>query len=141
MSLMNLMKQQLRGKGLTEYVLRSGKALHVNQEVFQSLVETGEVDLYGTDSLDWIGVPLKIGDNTIGVLVVQSYNENIRLGERDLNVLIYVSDQIALAIERTRTHNLLKSREERYRLLFDKAADLIAIVDPQWKSIRYKQFV
>lgn len=123
------------GRGLTEYVLRSGKPLHVNQEIFKSLVDAGEVDLVGTDSLDWIGVPLKIGDNTIGVLVVQSYNENIRLGERDLNVLIYVSDQIALAIERTRTHNLLKNSEERYRLLFDKAADLIAIVDPNGKVL------
>jgi len=123
------------GRGLTEYVLRTGKPLHVNQEIFKNLVDTGEVDLYGTDSLDWIGVPLRIGDNTIGVLVVQSYNESIRLGERDLNVLIYVSDQIALAIERTRTHNLLKSREERYRLLFDKAADLIAIIDPNGKVL------
>lgn len=123
------------GRGLTEYVLRSGKPLHVDQEIFKSLVEAGEVDLYGTDSLDWIGVPLKIGDNTIGVLVVQSYNENIRLDERDLNVLIYVSDQIALAIERTRTHNLLKSSEERFRLLFDKAADLIIIINPQGKVL------
>jgi PAS domain S-box-containing protein len=118
-------------RGLTEYVLRTGEPLHVNPEIFKKLVEDGEVDLYGTDSLDWIGVPLKIADNTIGVLVVQSYSEKIRLGVRDLNVLIYVSDQIALAIERTRTHNLLKRREERYRLLFDKAADLIAIIDPQ----------
>jgi PAS domain S-box-containing protein len=123
------------GRGLTEYVLRTGKPLHVDQEIFKGLVDAGEVDLYGTDSLDWIGVPLKIGENTIGVLVVQSYSENIRLGKRDLNVLIYVSDQIALAIERTRTHSLLKIREERYRLLFDKAADLIAIVDPQGKVL------
>lgn len=123
------------GRGLTEYVLRTGKPLHVDQEIFKVLVDKGEVDLYGTDSLDWIGVPLKIGDNTIGVLVVQSYDENIRLGERDLNVLIYVSDQIALAIERTRTHSLLKIREERYRLLFDKAADIIAIVDPQGRVL------
>lgn len=123
------------GRGLTEYVLRTGKPLHVNQEIFKSLVDAGEVDLVGTDSLDWIGVPLKIGENTIGVIVVQSYNENIRLVERDLNVLIYVSDQIALAIERTRTHNLLKSREQRYRLLFDKAADIIAIVDAYGKVL------
>jgi len=123
------------GRGLTEYVLRTGNPLHVDQEIFKSLVDAGEVDLVGTDSLDWIGVPLKIGNNTIGVLVVQSYNENIRLGKRDLNVLIYVSNQIALAIERTRTHNLLKSREERYRLLFDKAADLIAIIDTKGKVL------
>ena len=123
------------GRGLTEYVLRTGKPLHVDQKVFKELVDTGEVDLYGTDSLDWIGVPLKIGEHTIGVLVVQSYNEKIRLGERDLKVLIYVSDQIALAIERTRTHNLLKNSEERYRLLFDKAADIITILDPQGKVL------
>ncbi|MCU0342700.1 MAG: PAS domain S-box protein [Ignavibacterium sp.] len=123
------------GRGLTEYVLRTGKPLHVNQDIFKTLVEAGEVDLVGTDSLDWIGVPLKTGDNTIGVIVVQSYNEKIRLGERDLNVLIYVSDQIALAIERTRTLNLLKNSEERYRLLFDKAADIIAIIDPNGKVL------
>ncbi|MBE0539095.1 MAG: PAS domain S-box protein [Ignavibacterium sp.] len=123
------------GRGLTEYVLRTGKPLHVNQEIFKTLVEAGEVDLYGTDSLDWIGVPLIIGESTIGVLVVQSYKENIRLGERELNILIYVSDQIAIAIERTRTNNLLKSREERYRLLFDRAADLIAIIDPTGKVL------
>ena len=128
-------KTEPPGRGLTEYVLRTGKPLHVDQEIFKSLVDAGEVDLVGTDSLDWIGVPLKIGDSTTGVLVVQSYSENIRLGVRDLNVLIYVSDQIALAIERTRTHNLLKSREERYRLLFDKAADLIAIIDLQGKVL------
>jgi PAS domain S-box-containing protein len=118
------------GKGLTEYVLRTGKPLHVDQAIFKTLVDAGEVDLVGTDSLDWIGVPLKIGDDVFGVVVVQTYSESTRLGESDLNVLIYVSDQIALAIERTRTHNLLKSREERYRLLFDKAADLIVIIDP-----------
>ncbi|MDY0082179.1 MAG: PAS domain S-box protein, partial [Ignavibacteriaceae bacterium] len=123
------------GRGLTEYVLRTGKPLHVDQKIFKVLVDAGEVDLYGTDSLDWIGVPLKIGDHTIGVIVVQSYNEKIRLGKRDLNVLIYVSDQIALAIERTRTHNLLKSSEERYRLLFDKAADIIIILDPHGKIL------
>ncbi len=122
-------------KGLTEYVLNTGKPLHVDQEIFKKLVDAGEVDLYGTDSLDWIGVPLKIGVSTIGVLVVQSYNADIRLGERDLKVLIYVSDQIALAIERTKTHNLLKIKEERYRLLFDKAADLIAIINPEGKLL------
>lgn len=123
------------GRGLTEYVLRTGKPLHADQKKFKELVDAGEVDLYGTDSLDWIGVPLKIGDNTIGVLVVQSYNDKIRLGVRELNILIYVSDQIALAIERIRNHNLLKNSEERYRLLFDKAADIITILDPQGKVL------
>jgi PAS domain S-box len=80
-------------------------------------------------------VPLKINNKTIGIIVVQSYSESIRLTEREKDILIYVSDQIALAIERTKTLQLLKSSEERYRLLFDKAADLIAIIDSKGKIL------
>ena len=126
---------QTPGRGLTEYVLRSGKPSLVTPEVFQKLVEDKEVDLVGTDSLDWLGVPLKINNKSIGVIVVQSYSENIRLTEREKDVLIYVSDQIALAIERTRTLDLVKKSEERYRLIFDKAADLIAIIDSVGKVL------
>lgn len=126
---------QTPGRGLTEYVLRTGKPCLVTPDVFNKLVEEKEVDLVGTDSLDWLGAPLKINNKTIGIIVVQSYSENIRLTERELAVLIYVSDQIALAIERTRTLDLLKSSEERYRLIFDKAADLICIIDSNSKVL------
>jgi PAS domain S-box-containing protein len=126
---------QTPGKGLTEYVLRTGKSSLITPDVFKRLVEEKEVDLVGTDSLDWLGVPLKINGKTNGVIVVQSYSEKIRLTEREKNVLIYVSDQIALAIERKRTIDLLKSSEERYRLIFDKAADIIAIIDSKGKLL------
>ena len=126
---------QTPGRGLTEYILRTGKPCLITPDVFNKLVEEKEVDLVGTDSLDWLGVPLKINNKTIGIIVVQSYSESIRLTEREKDILIYVSDQIALAIERTKTLQLLKSSEERYRLLFDKAADLIAIIDSKGKIL------
>lgn len=126
---------QKPGRGLTEYVLRSGKPSLITPDVFNKLVKEKEVDLVGTDSLDWLGVPLKINNKTIGIIVVQSYSENIRLTDYEKDILIYVSDQIALAIERTRTLELLKRSEGRYRLLFDKAADLIAIIDQEGKVL------
>lgn len=126
---------QKPGRGLTEYVLRTGNPSLVTPDVFNRLVKEKEVDLVGTDSLDWLGVPLKINNKTIGIIVVQSYSENIRLTEYEKDILIYVSDQIALAIERTKTLQLLKSSEERFRLLFDKAADLIAIIDQEGRVL------
>ncbi|NWF51251.1 MAG: PAS domain S-box protein [Ignavibacteriaceae bacterium] len=117
------------GKGLTEYVLKTGEPLLATSEVFSRLVELGEVDLVGTDSLDWIGVPLKIHNKTIGVIVIQSYSEKIKLTKRELDILKYVSDQIALAIERASNHEALIDSEEKYRGLFDQAADLIALID------------
>ena len=57
------------GKGLTEYVLRTGEPLLCTPEVFDGLVRRGEVELIGASSLDWLGVPLKVGNNSFGVLV------------------------------------------------------------------------
>jgi transcriptional regulator with GAF, ATPase, and Fis domain len=62
-------------KGLTEFVLRSGQALLDRPGVYAELVRRGEVESIGAASSDWLGVPLKTGDRTIGVLTAQSYDE------------------------------------------------------------------
>src|SRR2546425_7375975 len=66
------------GKGLTEYVLRTGAPLLVTPEGHRELEQRGYVELIGAPSIDWLGVPLTIGDNTIRVLVAQSYAEGRR---------------------------------------------------------------
>ena len=69
------------GRGLTEYVIRTGEALLASPEVFEELKKRGEVEPMGEASVDWLGVPLKSQDKVIGVLAVQSYTERIRYGE------------------------------------------------------------
>ena len=56
--------------------------------------------LIGTVPEIWIGVPLKIKDEVIGVMATLSYHDAELFDEMDLDTLISVSDQIALAIER-----------------------------------------
>jgi len=109
------------GKGLTEYVLRTGELLLCTPEVFDSLREQGEVELIGAPSLDWLGVPLKAGDNTFGALVVQSYTGNVRFGDKEKNVLNFVSQQLASAIEHKRNEEALRRSEARYRSLVQSA--------------------
>jgi PAS domain S-box-containing protein len=96
-------KPKKPGRGLTEYVLRTGKPLLASPEVFAKLQETGEVELIGAPSIDWLGVPLNINGRTIGVLVVQTYTEGVRYGEEEKNILKFVSDQVAMAVHRKRT--------------------------------------
>ena len=105
------------GRGLTEYVMRSGEPLLATPVVFEDLVQRGEVELIGAPSLDWLGVPLKSGANCIGALVVQSYTENVRFGERDREILKFVSQQLAATIEHKRYEEALRSSEARYRSL------------------------
>src|ERR1700681_3342426 len=110
------------GYGLTEYVLRSGESLLATPTVFDDLVLRGEVKLIGAASLDWLGVPLKSGTTCIGALVVQSYNENARFGERDREILKFVSQQLAAAIEHKRYEEALRRSEARSRSLILSAA-------------------
>jgi PAS domain S-box-containing protein len=110
------------GRGLTDYVLRSGEPLLATPAVFEDLVRRGEVDLIGAPSVDWLGVPLKSGTSCIGVLVVQSYSENSRFCERDREILKFVSQQLAAAIEHKRNEEALRRSEARSRSLILSAA-------------------
>jgi PAS domain S-box-containing protein len=109
------------GRSLTAYVLRTGKPLLATPDVFDGLLARGEVELVGTPSIDWLGVPLQVNSAPIGALVVQSYTEGVRLTEEHKNLLVFVSDQVAMAIERKRAVEALRRSEREYRTLFAEA--------------------
>jgi two-component system, cell cycle sensor histidine kinase and response regulator CckA len=109
------------GRGLTEYVLRTGEPLLCTPDVFDQLVERGEVELIGAPSLDWLGVPLRAANNIFGVLVVQSYTDNVRFREKDKEILTFVSQQVASAVEHKRNEQALRRSEARYRSLVQSA--------------------
>src|SRR5437870_1173503 len=103
------------GRGLTEYVLRTGEPLLATPRVFDDLLRCGEVELIGAPSLDWVGIPLKIANNSFGVLVVQSYTDDVRFGEWYRDILMFVFQQLASAIDHKRNEQALRRSEARYR--------------------------
>lgn len=109
------------GHGLTEFVLRTGESQLVNPARFRQLIADGIVDQIGALSIDWLGVPLKTFGKTIGVLVVQSYTENIRFGELEKEILTFVSEQAAMTIARKQAEEALRNSEARYRGLFENS--------------------
>jgi two-component system cell cycle sensor histidine kinase/response regulator CckA len=110
-------KSRKMNKGLTEHVLRTGESLLATPEVLQKMEEKGEVERTGARSLDWMGVPLKVGERTFGAVVVQTYSKNVRFCERDKEILTFVSQQVASAVEHKRNEQALRRSEWRYRSL------------------------
>jgi PAS domain S-box-containing protein len=104
-------------RGLTDYLIRTGEPLLATPEVLQTLEDRGEVRRKGSRSLDWMGVPLKVGNHTFGALVVQTYSKNIRYSERDKEILTFVARQLASAVEIKRNEQALRRSEARYRSL------------------------
>lgn len=110
---------QRLGRSCTAYVFRTGRAMLIPQSDFDRLAALGEVELIGSPSPAWLGVPLKTPTATIGVLVVQHYQNENAYDIRDLEFLDSVGGHIALAIERRRAEEELRKNESILRLLFE----------------------
>ena len=96
-------------RGLSGYILRTGRPMLVTREIYDRLVGQGEVEPVGTAFVDWMGAPLKTAGHTIGVMAVQSYAEGIHFDQEDLNLLEFVSTQVAQVIERKRMEEEIRS--------------------------------
>ena len=84
---------------LSAEVIRSGQAMLLRADTALDLPPRVKLDV-GRNTLDWLGVPLQTQQGPIGALVVQSYTGDVRYTECDLELLQFVSTQVAAAIER-----------------------------------------
>jgi PAS domain S-box-containing protein len=87
-------------KSLTDYVRRTGKAVLIDEKEHQRLEAAGEVELIGRPSPVWLGVPLRTAQKVIGVVVVQSYDDPALYSAKDLELMSFVAENIAVGIER-----------------------------------------
>jgi two-component system cell cycle sensor histidine kinase/response regulator CckA len=117
------------GRGLTEYVLRSQRPLLATPEVFRDLVRRGEVELIASDSVDWLGAPLLVRGETIGVAAVQTYDPTVRLGPEDRDLFVFVCGQIAAAIEARRAEDALRESEARLRVAIQQVPAVLWTTD------------
>jgi diguanylate cyclase (GGDEF)-like protein/PAS domain S-box-containing protein len=123
------------GRGLTAYVIRTGEPLLATPAVFERLAAAGEVESLGAPSIDWLGAPLKSGDKTWGAIVTQSYAESTRYTEKDREVLVFVAQHVASAVEQKRKDDALRDNERRYRQMFHNTRAVQLLIDPEHGGI------
>ena len=113
------------GKGLTEFVLRTGKSLLCDDILFAELIQRDAVELVGVNSPIWLGAPLIAADKVIGVMVVQDYENARAYGIREQRILEFVSSQVAMAIHRKQSEEALRESEARYRAVVEDQSVMI----------------
>ena len=116
------------GRGLTELVLKRGERVLVTPER-PGPERDGTVQLVGARSLDWLGVPLRIGERTIGMFAVQSYSRQVRYGEHEAQILQLVASQVSTAIERRRLESERRGEQAFLRQVIDLNPSLIFVKD------------
>lgn len=103
------------GRTLTSYVIEHNHSLLVTENDARRMIRSGQIDMDEEPAGVWLGVPLRAKDGVIGALVVKSYDDPAAYSRRDLEVLEFVSEQVAAAIERKRVDEEMQQTIERLK--------------------------
>lgn len=105
----NLQPMKL-GEGLTSKILLTGKSLLINKEVGASTEALG-VSRLGVPAASYLGVPIPVGDEVIGVLSVQTTEQENRFNERDERLLTTIAANVGVAIRKARLFEEVKQAQ------------------------------
>ncbi len=122
------------GQGLCSYVIKKRQAQLLNMKKVNQLINEGEIqDVVGsTEFTSWIGSPMISANIIHGLIIIQSYDEDIVYTEDDLDLLNFVAKHIAIAIEEAlntiqRSESQLKMAKQ-HRQLAQKNQDLNQLI-------------
>lgn len=120
-------------RGCIEYILRLGDARLFHKAQLLALEQAGEIDLKQQDAQgrvlpiasSWLGAPLLQDQQPLGVIALQSYDEQYQYNEHDLAILRFVSQHIATAIQRKLLAEQQKQQQEELeRKIFERTREL-----------------
>jgi two-component system, sensor histidine kinase and response regulator len=127
------------GSGLTSFVLRTGSTLMVDANAVAEMIQRGEVDDIGAPCVDWLGVPLRVGGTSIGVMVVQSYSEDVRFTSHHQKLLELMSAQVALSIDRKRAEVEMQALNRRLSTVLEMVGEGITLSDEKGKFLIFNR--
>jgi PAS domain S-box-containing protein len=124
------------GQGLTEYVMRLGRSVHVTQQKLAELMAEGEITLRIAKHLDYLGAPLTTPQGkAIGVIAMNLPHVREPFNIEYIEILSIVATQVSMAIGRKKSEEDLAESEARYRALIEQAPEAILVIEPQTGKI------
>ena len=101
-------------RGPTSYVVRSRQPQLIDRARRAQLVAAGEItDPKGHLGFStWLGAPMIVGEHVYGVIVVQSYDDDICHSPADLELLAYMASHVASALSRRDADTQLREAAE-----------------------------
>lgn len=117
------------GKTMTGYVIKTRMPLLATNQIIEELARTGQIDIIGTPSKVWMGVPLIVDHEVIGVIAVQSYTDPERYTNREFELLKFVADQIAIVISRKGVEDSFLKEKAYLDQLFEGSTEAIIMID------------
>jgi GAF domain-containing protein len=121
------------GEGLISVVVRTRQPLLLAEDVEGGAAALGAKEV-GRLPKSWLGVPMLLGEEILGVMVVQDFESERRFSDDDTALLFTIASQVAAAVENSRLLEQVRRSERRQRLIHEitakvrRAADMDTIL-------------
>jgi GAF domain-containing protein len=103
------------GEGLSSLVMRSHQPLLLVEDV-ERMAQVLGVQQEADIAKSWLGVPMMVGDEIVGVISVHDLVEEQRFSDDDAALLTTIASQVAAAIQNTRLLDQVQRAARRERL-------------------------
>jgi PAS domain S-box-containing protein/putative nucleotidyltransferase with HDIG domain len=103
------------GRTLTNYVIENNRPLLVTEGDIKQMRRAGQIDAIESPVKVWLGVPLRVKDTVVGALVLHHYYNPSAYTRKDLEILEFVSEQVAAAVERKRVDEEINLNFQRLK--------------------------
>ncbi|SIT93486.1 PAS domain S-box protein [Pontibacter indicus] len=111
--------RRLFSHGLSEYIIETGKPLYMQKSELLELAREQDITIQGAIPEVILCSPLAIGDRIIGVITLQDYQDPNAYVHTDIEILHFISNQVALAIERKRNEEQINNQNARLNAIFE----------------------
>jgi len=131
--------QPLR-EDLRSMVLRSRQPLLLAENLRQQAEALGVRDLE-ISARSWLGVPMLLGDQILGAIILEDHNTENRFSEDDAALLSTVASQIAAGIQNTQLLEQVQRTARRERLIHEitskvrRSPDIRSILDTTTREL------
>jgi len=122
-------------KTLTRFMIKKNRPMLLVENDLLELIKQNEIEQVGSLSKVWLGVPLKIKNETIGAIVVQNYKDANAFNSKDLDLISFVSNQISISINQKQADDALRESEFRLRQIIDTVPHMIFVKDGEGKFV------
>jgi len=118
---------------LAAYTIRTKRPLLVNRKQIDKMAEERKIKLSQLGTLTkktlWLGVPLKVENKVIGCMALVCYYDLEHYSKKDIQIMEFISTQVATAIERKRTEEVLSKSQQEFISLFKSSPEALVYVD------------
>ena len=120
-------------ENLSAYTIRTKRPLLVNRKQIDKMAEERKIKLSQLGTLTkeviWLGVPLKVRGKVIGCMAVLCYYDPKHYSKKDIQIMEFVSNQVATTIERKRTEEILSTNQQEFANLFTSSPEVLVYTD------------